>query len=92
MQEIRYHPLVDANSEGIEKVPLFFTTGTERLPKMYLSEMIPGYFRLHSKNPVSQNESNAFQIHCPQCGKVLKQIARNNSKTKLGLYTCNGCK
>lgn len=92
---IRYHPLIAADSEGMEMVPLFVTTNEDSVVEnhsLYLSEVIPGYLRLCSRNPVSQRESDRLQIHCPQCGKILKQIARNSNKTKLGLYTCNGCK
>lgn len=49
IQKIRYHPLVDANSEGTEKVPMFLTTDPKGVRSMYLEEMIPGYFRLYLK-------------------------------------------
>ena len=58
IQKIRYHPLVDANSEGTEKVPMFLTTDPKGVRSMYLEEMIPGYFRLYSKEPVSTGESD----------------------------------
>lgn len=64
IQKIRYHPLVDANSEGTEKVPVFLTTDPKGVRSMYLEEMIPGYFRLYSKEPVSTGESNKLRIHC----------------------------
>ena len=33
----------------------------------------------------------AYDIKCPKCGAILKQVARQNSGTELGLYTCKVC-
>ena len=57
-KEIRYHPLIDDDTEGTEKVPLFVTSNTEGIHSMYLSEMILGYFRLRSKQAVSLRASD----------------------------------
>ena len=91
-QEIRYHPLIDSDTEGTEKVPLFVTTNKEGIPSMYLSEMIPGYFRLRSKEPVSLRASDELVIHCPMCGGHLRKMTKNNNATELGLYTCDRCR
>lgn len=32
-----------------------------------------------------------YDIKCPKCGALLKQVARQNSGTELGLYTCKVC-
>ncbi len=90
--KIRYHPLVDANSGGTEKIPMFLTTDPKGVRSMYLEEMIPGYFRLYSKVPVSAWECDRLKIHCPQCGRDLMQVAKNSTATKLGLYTCDRCR
>lgn len=92
IQKIRYQPLVDVDSDGTEKVPLFLTTDFKGVRSMYLEEMIPGYFRLYSKEPVSTWASDRLIIHCPQCGSHLMKIAENSSTTKLGLYTCDRCR
>jgi len=92
IQKIRYHPLVDANSEGTEKIPMFLTTDPKGVRSMYLVEMIPGYFRLYSKEPVSTGASDKLMIRCPQCGSNLMEIAKSSSTTKLGLYTCDRCR
>lgn len=91
-QKIRYHPLVDIDSRGTEKVPLFFTTDCRSVSSMYLEEMISGYFRLYSKEPVNTEAGGRLKIHCPQCSSNLMQIAKNSSTTKLGLYTCDRCR
>ena len=33
-QEIRYHPLIDGDTEETEKVPLFVTTNTDGIRSM----------------------------------------------------------
>ena len=91
-QEIRYHPLIDSDTEGTEKVPLFVTANTEGIPSMYLSEMIPGYFRLRSKEPVSLRASDELVIQCPMCGGHLRKMTKSNNTTELGLYTCDRCR
>lgn len=90
-QKIRYHPLVDANPEGTEKVPMFLTTDPKGVRSMYLEEMIHGYYRLYSKEPVDKVAGSRLKIRCPQCGSDLMQIAGNSNETKLGLYTCDRC-
>ena len=91
-QEIRYHPLIDSDTEGTEKVPLFVTTNTEEIHSMYLSEMIPGYFRLRSKQQGSPQVSDKLVIHCPMCGGHLRKMIKSNNTTELGLYTCDRCR
>lgn len=56
MQMIRYHPLIDGDTDGLEKVPMFLSTDEKTVrqnSKMYLSEIIPHYYRLYSKKPMS---------------------------------------
>ena len=91
-QEIRYHPLIDGDTEGTKKVPLFVTTNTEGIPSMYLSEIIPGYFRLRCKQPVSLRASDELVIHCPMCGGHLRKMTKSNIVTEPGLYTCDRCR
>jgi predicted RNA-binding Zn-ribbon protein involved in translation (DUF1610 family) len=93
--EIRYHPLIDGDTEGIEKVPLFLSTDRKTISNhhsMFLMEMIPNYFRLYSNEPLSHRTSDTYNIHCPKCGSNLRQIADNCNTLKLGLYTCDRCK
>lgn len=48
-------------------------------------------YRLHAKADHTQEQALAYDIQCPKCGHVMKQIARQNSYTELGLYTCREC-
>ena len=93
--EIRYHPLIDADSEGMEKVPLFLSTDEDIVKNshsMYLTEIISNYYRLYSKGVVNHKNSNRFRIHCPLCGSNLMQISLAYDTTRLGLYTCDRCR
>ena len=92
---IRYHPLIDGDSSGTDKVPMFLTTSVSNVRKthsMFLSEMIPNYYKLNADKPMTQKATDKLSIHCPKCGSVLKQIAKNLDNDRLGLYTCDRCK
>lgn len=92
MTEIRYYPLVDRDTEGIEKVALFPTmnrTSIMAQSKLWLEETVPCYFRLHSKN--SYYPTDTIRIRCPRCGKALRRISENINETKHGLYECRAC-
>lgn len=81
MQMIRYHPLIDGDTDGLEKVPMFLSTDKETVrqnSRMYLSEIISNYYRLYSKEPMSQNATDSIEIHCPLCGAVLKTMMQIN--------------
>ena len=66
MQMIRYHPLIDGDTDGLEKVPMFLSTDKETVrqnSRMYLSEIISNYYRLYSKEPMSQNATAVSYTH-----------------------------
>lgn len=94
MEQIRYHPLVEADTEGTVKVPMFVTTDekmVENSHSLYLKEIIPHYYRLISNNYDSDLMSGNFEIRCPFCGATLKQICSPKNNHKLGLYVCKKC-
>ena len=95
MQMIRYHPLIDGDTDGMEKVPMFLSTDGETIQqnsKLYLSEIIPNHYRLHSKESKSRRETDKMIIHCPLCGNTLRQVLENYNANKLGLYICDRCR
>lgn len=49
------------------------------------------YYRLHARDWHTPEMALAYDIKCPKCGAILKQVARQNSGTELGLYTCKVC-
>ena len=94
MTEIKYHPLVDCDSEGMEKIPMFatFDEATVRQTHgMYLTEIVPKYYRLHSVKGVSAKTAEAYVIHCPVCGRKLSRITSVMDKHNLALYSCRNC-
>lgn len=50
------------------------------------------YYRLHAKHDHTPEMALAYEIKCPKCGQIMKQVTRQNSFTELGLYTCKHCK
>ena len=91
MTEIKYYPLIDCDTDGAEKMPMFPVTDSKSIKaqsQLWLEEMVPRYYRLHAANtrPV-----NAFSIRCPLCGKTMRCISGDINETKLGLYTCSSC-
>ena len=89
--EPRFHPLVDADTDSTEMVPMFMSTDGDTVRKVhaaYLEEIVPNYFRLYSKKPVT----NDLIIHCPRCGAELFKVADSSSEDRLGLYTCLRCR
>ena len=71
----------------------------ERMCDLYLSDHIERneqgelqeYYRLHARDWHTPEMALAYDIKCPKCGAILKQVARQNSGTELGLYTCKVC-
>ena len=91
MTEIRYYPLIDCDTEGIEKVAMIPTLNPRAImaqSKLWLEEMIPGYFRLRTG---ANHAAEDFSIHCPRCGQFLRRISNQIDQTKLGLYVCSAC-
>ena len=91
MTEIRYYPLIDCDSEGSEKVPMFAVLDEKMImaqSRMWLEEMVPNYFRLYNRPSIS---NNATAIRCPRCGKHLRAISEPINETKQGLYVCAAC-
>ena len=49
------------------------------------------YYRLHAKQDHTPEMALAYNIQCPDCCHTLKQVGRQISYNKLGLYTCPVC-
>lgn len=92
MDIIKYHPLVDADTDGEVKVPMFCTDKAENMKRhrFHIEEIVPYTFRLCSTEPCKANDT-AFDIRCPYCGHSLKRIADSVSGTRHGLYICEKC-
>lgn len=91
MDEIKYYPLIDCNSEGTEKMPMFPVTNGKSIKaqsQLWLEEMMPHYYRLRAQ---PHRPDTAFRIRCPLCGKAMQYISPGINETKLGLYACSSC-
>lgn len=57
MTKYKYHPLVDSDTDGREKVPMFFSTDEKAVAKsheLYLAEIVLHYYRLHARTAHSK--------------------------------------
>lgn len=94
MEDIKYHPLVDRDTEEMDKVPMFFSGSEATIREnhdMYLEEMVPKHYRLCSVNGTAPKIADGFTIHCPYCGKAMRCIAKSDDIHRLGLYNCPDC-
>ena len=95
MTGIKYHPLIDADTDGADKIPMFFTTDREAViahHALYLEEFVPHRYRLHAKAPHSMKTYLGYNIHCPCCGAVMEAITPHIDEYKLAVYACKKCK
>ena len=94
MYEVKYYPLVDTDSGGTEKVPMFGGPIPEEDAQrhdLWLMETVPHYYRLRAKAPISGANDNGWNIHCPLCGHSMKPISAPGSAYSRSLYRCPKC-
>ena len=70
-------------------IPTFDSCTIMAQSNLWLEEIVPNYFRLRCHS--GRSPGNAFTIHCPRCGKPLKQMGENINETTLALYVCSAC-
>ena len=94
MTECKYHPLVDSDTDGREKVPMFFSTDEKTVAKsheLYLAEIVPHYYRLHARAAHNKAAYSRYIIHCPVCGRAMDAISNHINEHTLALYACPKC-
>ena len=94
MMDIVYHPLIDADTDGIEKIPMFGNTSYGAVNDhhgLYLEEFVPRRYRLQASTPHSMTDYLKYKIHCPYCGEVMDSIAPHLDQHTLAVYTCKNC-
>ncbi len=93
MMRIRYHPLVDRDTDGTDKYPLFLTEDESEAADRhayYLEEMIPRVYTLcRGRKPTNQKED--FSVHCPRCGKTMDRISSGKGTVQRPMYMCRDC-
>lgn len=95
MTEVKYYPLVDTDTDGFEKQPMFPTEDEKTVAashRMWLAEAVPGCFRLRTVETSSVEEAESFRIYCPRCGKTMKTISLISKASPLPLYACDDCR
>ena len=95
MSDIKYHPLINADTHGTEKNPMFCVTDEElvkRRHKLYLEELVPRVYRLCSTQDLTAEEASAFIIHCPLCGRDMKAVSGSVDGKRHALYECPSCR
>lgn len=96
------YPLRKANKEGTRLEPqhsLYSNEYAERMCDLHLRDEIhrdgngklQKYYRLHARNAHTEEQAFAYDIKCPHCYSMLKQVGRQETYTELGLYTCPSC-
>ena len=94
MTEIKYYPIVDTDTEGLEKQPLFPTSDYKSVQehhRFWLEEIIPRYFRLCASEPQKREQVSRFRVRCPYCGTALSPISSITEGKRFFLYACNNC-
>ena len=89
----KYYPLVDADSTGFNKIPMFPASRiADALGKcnFALAEISPHRYTLLAMKPLDGNPDQ-YRIHCPMCGKVMAQVVPYKSDHLLGEYACENC-
>ena len=92
--QIMYYPLIGSGKFGVERHALNGSPnkdGTFRCSNYCLSSLMPGMYRLLSKNKANLNEVNHFHIKCPTCGAKLERLSDSIDEHTLQIYGCKYC-
>ena len=95
MTDILFHPLIDRDTDGKDKSPLFSSPNRERvagISGLYLEELVPQRYRLIAREPHTIQQASQYRIHCPCCGAVMRAISRPSDEHRLALYECPECR
>lgn len=96
------YPLIKTNKQGTMLHPQASFCSEEYAHSMcdlYLSEEctrdqfwnVTHRYRLHASEPHSIDMALAYNIQCPRCGALLKQVGHTLNYYDLGAYMCPVC-
>lgn len=94
MRNTRYYPLICFDDENGDMMPLFSTESKRMMEehhKLYLSEMVPHYYRLNANFPLAKDVWQMLNIHCPLCGETMSRMSTPTDGNGLPLYRCPRC-
>ena len=93
IEGIRYHPLIERDTDLHEYVPLFVTEDEAAVRKahsLYLEEFVNGYYRLRA-GKADALPDGVMTIACPVCGSRLENITTGKHTPGQALYVCRSC-
>ena len=94
MDDIRYYPLIQMDASGTE-LQAMTPTDDERVVRehhrLWLTEIVPNYYRLGAKSRPTVGNVTAMNIRCPKCGTALETISLITEERTLPLYVCDNC-
>lgn len=94
MHKTRYYPLICFDRENGDMMPLFCTESKRMMEehhKLYLSEMVPRYYKLNANIPLTRDVWQTFNVHCPLCEDTMNRISTPTDRSGLPLYRCPRC-
>ena len=94
LMRTRYHPLVDRDTEGKDKYPVFCTEDEAAVlgrHSYYLEEMFPRFYRLCRGMKGTGRDEKGILIHCPLCGGVMDPVSAPKDRKRLPMYMCRKC-
>lgn len=96
------YPVFKANKEGtlLGATSSYYSEEyAERMCSLYLTDELyrneqgkmQKYYRLHAQDMHTPEMALAYDIDCSRCKNRMKQVGRQLSANKLGLYNCPIC-
>ena len=87
----RYYPLVDMDSTGTIKVPMFPANDYKtalRKSNFALGEVAHNRYRLIAVTPHAMRDYLSYDIRCPKCGMTMEVTEPHEGEYVLAEYTC----
>ena len=91
---MRCYPLIDIDKAGQDKYPMFIASMDQIIrnkTRFCLVEETRGHYRLHAREAHTLRDYLPYNIHCPQCGKVMRIDDGHIDERILARYTCPSC-
>jgi len=94
MENFRYYPVIDCDSEGKEKAALFPCYNKEtvsRHHRVWLEELVPNHYRLCAREAYDKRTYGFVALHCPKCNGKMDKVIPITDGHRLGLFICPKC-
>lgn len=90
----RYYPLVDMDTSGTIKVPMFPAQDYKkalRKSNFALGETAHNRYRLIAVTEHAMRDYYSYDIRCPKCGMTMEMTEPHEGEYVLAEYTCKIC-